>query len=435
MNSRFDIQHSKLAREAATLVSGNVLAQIISLAAYFALTRIFSSEDYGLYAIFYSYIEVLIILSTCKYELAIVAADSDHEANTLARFTLRLNAIVSTILLTVALVLWLTGTLPGNFSQLGWMVLLIPPMVFLCGTSRVYSFLFNRQHGYRTMAVSEAVNAAAGALTKIALGLLGMLQAGMPVGTVAGRAMGNLVYRLKNSELKKRNSEEAVASNTPNHPISNSELSAVAHKHRNFPMYVATKDFVDSFSANLPFLWLALYFNRADVGLFSLALTFTFRPVNILNVAFEQVFYARTAEGVREKQSISRMIKRFLLGINALALPFFVLAWFVAEPVFTFCFGWEGCGVYVQALLPMVFLMLSSLSLTFISNVFGTQRIEFYFHLVLLALRVAAIAVGIAASSFLLAIRLYATAGALVAASLLVWYLWQVRRYEHSLKQ
>ena len=37
------------------------------------------------------------------------------------------------------------------------------------------------------------------------------------------------------------------------------------------------------------------------------------------------------------------------------------------------------------------------------------------------------------AGSFLLAIRLYATAGALVAASLLVWYLWQVRRYERSL--
>lgn len=406
------------------MLSGNVLAQVISLAAYFALTRIFSAEDYGLYSIFYSYIEVLIILSTCKYELAIVAADTDSEAQAMARFTLRLNAIVSTVLLTVVLALWLAGALPGNFAQLGWMVLLIPPMVFFCGTSRVYSFLFNRGHHYSTMALSETVNAAAGAIIKIGLGLLGVLQAGMPVGTVAGRAVGNLVYRLKKSEVGSWKSEKSA-------------LLAVARKHVNFPRYVATKDFINSFSSNLPFLWLALYFDRADVGLFALALTFTFRPVNILNVAFEQVLYARTAEGVREGRSVSGMIGRFLLILNVVALPLFVLAWFVAEPVFAFCFGgrWAGCGVYVQALLPWVYLMLSSTSLMFISNVFSTQKTEFGFYLVLLALRVAAIAVGIHAGSFLLAIRLYATAGALVAASLLVWYLWQVRRYEHLLRQ
>ena len=404
-----------------TLLSGNVLAQVISLLAYFALTRIFSADDYGLFSIFYSYIEVLIILSTCKYELAIVAADTDREADALARFTLRMNAIVSTLLLTIALALWLTGSLPGNFKALGWMVLLIPPMVFFCGTSRVYSFLFNRAHSYGTMALSETVNAAAAALLKIGLGLLGVLQAGMPVGTVAGRAIGNLAYRLKMRRLER---------------VGLAEQRAAARRHRNFPCYVATKDFVNSFSSNLPFLWLALYFDRAEVGLFALALTFTFRPINILNVAFEQVLYARTAEGVRERRPIAGMIGKFLLGLNAVALPLAVLAWFVAEPVFGFCFGgrWAGCGVYVRALLPWVYIMLSSTSLMFVSNVFSTQRTEFVFYLVLLALRVAAIAVGIAQGSFLLAIRLYATAGALVAASLLVWYLWQVRRYELTLR-
>ncbi len=415
------MKRSPIIREMGTLLSGNVLAQVISLLAYFALTRIFSADDYGLFSIFYSYIEVLIILSTCKYELAIVAADTDREADALARFTLRMNAIVSTLLLTIALALWLTGSLPGNFKALGWMVLLIPPMVFFCGTSRVYSFLFNRAHSYGTMALSETVNAAAAALLKIGLGLLGVLQAGMPVGTVAGRAIGNLVYRLKMKQLER---------------VGLAEQRAAARRHRNFPRYVATKDFVNSFSSNLPFLWLALYFNRAEVGLFALALTFTFRPINILNVAFEQVLYARTAEGVRERRPIAGMIGKFLLGLNAVALPLAVLAWFVAEPVFGFCFGgrWAGCGVYVRALLPWVYIMLSSTSLMFVSNVFSTQRTEFVFYLVLLALRVAAIAVGIAQGSFLLAIRLYATAGALVAASLLLWYLWQVRRYELTLR-
>ena len=419
------MRKSPILKETGTLLGGNVLAQIIALAAYFVLTRIFSPDDYGLYNIFYSYIEVLIILSTLKYELAVVVSADDREANDIAGITLRLNALVSFALLTIALVLWLTGTLPGNFSQLGWMVLLIPPMVFFCGTSRVYGALFNRMHRYNAIAVNETVNAASGALLKVVLGLLGMLQAGMPVGTVAGRAIANITYRLKLRQLGR----------TPSFRGDRAAALSVMRRHRNFPFFVATKDFINSLSYNLPFLWLALYFDRAEVGLFALALTFTFRPANLLNNAIEKVYYARTAENVRQNEPIGRMITRLLLVVNAIALPVCVLAWFVAEPVFSFCFGgrWAGCGVYVRALLPWIFLSLSATPLTFISNVFSTQRVEFYFYLVLLALRVTAIAIGIQAGGFLLAIRLYAAAGALVSASLLVWYLWQVRHYEHSL--
>lgn len=407
------------------MLGGNVLAQVIALAAYFILMRIFSPDDYGLYNIFYSYIEVLIILSTLKFELAVVVADDDREANDLAGLTLRINTLVSLLLLTIVLVLWLTGMLPGNFAQLGWMVLLIPPMVFFCGTSRVYGALFNRMHCYRSIAVNETVNAGTGALLKIALGLLGMLQAGMPVGTVAGRAIANITYRLKLRQLGR----------TPSFHGDRTAAFSVMRKHRNFPFFVASKDFINSLSYNLPFLWLALYFDRAEVGLFALALTFTFRPANLLNTAIEKVYYARTAEGVRQGEPVGRMISRMLLVVNAIALPVCILAWFAAEPVFSFCFGgrWAGCGIYVRALLPWIFLSLSATPLTFISNVFSTQRIEFYFYLVLLALRVAAIAIGVSAGGFLLAIRLYAAAGALISASLLMWYLWQVRRYERSL--
>jgi O-antigen/teichoic acid export membrane protein len=420
------IGNSKLVREAATLVSGNMLAQVITLAAYFVLTRIYTPDDYGLFNIFYSYIEVLIIFSTCKYELAIVVADDEREAAAVSRFALRMNTLVSAGLLTVALVLWLTGLLPGNLAQLGWMVLLIPPLVFFCGTSRVYSFLYNRFHRYEMIAVSDSVNAGSGALLKIVLGLFGFSQSGLPIGTVIGQAAANINYRLR---LKSLPNAQAIRN------IPNSERRAAAKKHRNFPFFVATKDFINTFSSNLPFLWAALYFERAEVGLFGLALTFTMQPVNILSVAFERVLYARTAETVRDRQPLMHLLCRFLLPLMAVALPIGVLAGFVAEPVFVFCFGdrWQGCGVFVQTLLPLALATLCCNSLMFIPNVFSSQRTEFVFYLVLLALRVAAIAIGVGAGDFLLAITLYAAAGTLVKASLLLWYLWQVRRYERTL--
>lgn len=417
------MKQKSIVREAATLVSGNILAQLIAFAAYFVLTRIYSPDDYGLFNIFYSYIEVLIILSTCKYELATVVADDDKEAAAVSRFALRLNTIISCILLTIALVLWLTGALPGNFSQLGWMVLLIPPMVFFCGTSRIYSFLYNRFHRYGQIAVSDNVNAGSGALLKILLGWLGLSQSGLPIGTVLGQAASNLNYRLRLRSLGL--------------PATNAaENKAAARKHRNFPLYVATKDFVSTFSSNLPFLWLAIYFDRAEVGLFGLALTFTMQPVNLISTALERVLYTRAAEAVHTRHTIAPMLRRFMLPLSALAIMACVAAWFVAEPIFSFCFGsrWHGCGPYVQALLPWVLTSFISACMLFIPNVFSTQRTEFFFYLVLLVLRVVAIIIGIGAADFLLAIRLFAIASAAVYVALALWYLWQVRRYDATVR-
>ena len=412
-----------IAGETATMVSGNLLAQLIALAAYFVLTRIYSPDDYGLFNIFYSYIEVFIILSTCKYELAVVVADDEREAAAVSRFALRLNTVVSLLLLTVALVLWLCEALPGNFGQLGWMVLLIPPMVFFCGTSRIYSFLYNRFHRYRQIALSENVNAGSGALLKITLGLLGMTPAGLPVGTVLGQAASNLNYRLRLHSL-------ALPSTTA------ADGKAAARKHSNFRRFVATKDFVNTFSANLPFLWLALYFNRAEIGLFGLALTFTRQPVLLLCAAFERVLYARGAEAVRQRQPLSGLVWRFLLIVNAVALPAAIAAWFLAEPVFAFGFGarWQGCGVYVQAVIPWILLTLTANSLMFVANIFSTQRTEFFFNLAQLLLRVVALYIGIRMGSFLLSIRMFAAVSALVSAALTLWYLWQVRRYDATLR-
>ena len=416
------IRESALAREAATLASGNILAQAISMLAYLILTRIYSPSDYALFNIFYSYIEVLIILSTCKYELAVVVAKDNRETAAIARFALRLNTLVCLLLLTVAAVLYLTHALPGNLAELGVLTLLIPPMVYFSGTSRIYASLYNRVRRYKLIAASVTTNSIAGAALKVLFGLLGMNHAGMPLGTVLGQASANLLYRFRMRSL-------ALPS------TSRSEQIAAARHHRNFPLFVASRDFIDSLSANLPFLWLALYFDRADVGLFGLALTFTFRPANLLSGAFERVLYARVAEGVRERRSVWRMMARFMLSVNAVALPVCVVLWVVAEPLFTFLFGaeWTGCGVYVRAILPWIYIAFNSTSLMFVSNVFSNQRTEFVFCMAVFALRIGAVALGLHLGSFLVSIRLYATAGALGVASLLLWYLYQVRRYERSL--
>lgn len=426
MGLKQHFSESRLMKPLATLLSGNVMAQGITMLSYLLLTRIYTPDDFGLFGIFYSYIEVLIILSTCKYELAPVIAESDREATAIMRFTMRLNAVVSVLLLTVLLVLNLCHALPGKVGQIGYVSLLIPPLVFFCGTTRVYAAMFNRFHQFKQIAFSDLTISASGALAKIVLGLVRFLHfVGLPLGTVLGQAAGNINYLISLKRL-----------NLPK-DISRQEMWAAVRKHRKFPLYTAPKDFIDAFSGNLPFLWLplAMAVGDAELGLLLLALTFTLRPVNVFNTAVERVLYVDIKERMESHQRIGGRVGKFMLLSNLAIVPFLVVAYLYAEPIFVFVFGakWIGTGPYIQALLPWVWVLFSANSLYCIPYAFGRQRVELYFCLALLALRVALLWVGIVRGDFMLAVQLYALSGLVIGVARLCWYIYLLRRYDSSL--
>ena len=195
------LRRDSLLGEAATLLGGNVAAQAIAMLAYLVLTRLYTPDDFALFNIFFSYIEVLVILSTCKYELAVVAARDGDEAAAVARFAMRLNGAVALLLLGVVTLLYLSDSLPGHYSELGAVALLVPPMVWLMGSTRIHAGLYNRAHRYRTMASAEVSGAASGALLKIVFNLLGTGSTGLPLGAVLGQGVANGIYRLRRRTL------------------------------------------------------------------------------------------------------------------------------------------------------------------------------------------------------------------------------------------
>ena len=140
----------------------------------------------------------------------------------------------------------------------------------------------------------------------------------------------------------------------------------------------------------------------------------------------------RTAEKVRAKQPIRQDIRRFVLYVNAVALPLFAVAFVFGGDIFAFLFGdrWSGCEFYIRCLLPWVYIALTSTSLMFVANVFSRQKTEFVFYIVLFVLRLAAMGIGLYRGDFRMAIMLFAISGTLVSAALLVWYMFLVERYE-----
>ena len=196
------------------------------------------------------------------------------------------------------------------------------------------------------------------------------------------------------------------------------------------------KEFLSSFSVNLPFLWLALYFDNATIGLFALALTFLQRPMLMVANAMENSYYSDSAARQREGKPLFGRLGRMAGGLAAVALPIAVAGFFWAEPIFTFLLGdqWVGTGYYVRCLLPWLVVRLLANALAFTGNLFETQHVDFWMQVALLALRVAALGVGVARHDFRLAIFLFCAVSTAVQLLQLAWYLWQLRRYDKQLR-
>lgn len=425
MDLKQNLSQSKVLKPLATLLSGNVLAQGITMLSYLLLTRIFTPDDFGVFNIFYSYIEVLIILSTWKYELVPVIAQDNREVAAVKRFTLRLNAIVSFVLLGIITLLYFLGALPSKIQSIGLISLLIPFMVFFCGTTRVYAALFNRYENFKQIALSDITISLTGAVAKILMGISTLLHpVGLPWGTVLGQAAGNLNYVVNLRKL-----------NLPS-DISRDEMWAMVRKYKNFPLFTAPKDFIDALSANLPFIWLplAMCVGDAELGLLGLALTFTFRPANVYNNASERVLYVRVSEGLREHRKIGRQLLKFVLWTNVIVVPLAAIGFVWGEPIFSFVFGseWAGSGPYLRALIPWILLMTTTNSLYCVPYAFGRQRGELFFCIALLVLRIAGLYMGVCQGCFIAAIIYYAAASGLISLSRLIWYAAIVRRHDAS---
>ena len=73
---------------------------------------------------------------------------------------------------------------------------------------------------------------------------------------------------------------------------------------------------------------------------------------------------------------------------------------------------------------------LTTTSLMFIFGVFGKQRVEFAFFVVLLFLRVVSMLVGIQSHNFQIGILLFSVSGAVLYLAVLAYIVVMLRRYE-----
>jgi O-antigen/teichoic acid export membrane protein len=414
-----NIWNSEFFRNVATLISGTSLAQAFAVLIYIFLGRIYTEEDFGVFGLYMNILNITVIFSTAKYELAILLPKSEKESINLLGLSGLISVGVSLVLLLIVLPMndlicrWL-----GSEEIAPWLYF-IPLSTLMVGWFTSYRNFSNRQKRYKLIAGANIGQSVSNSLVKLGLGLLIAGAAGLIIGVVFGQLVGFLVFFIVHWRL------QAYKAGF----IKWSEMKRLGRKYILFPKYNLWQGLINNLSGAFPVFILSSYFSTGIAGFYTFGYMILYRPVNLVANAFYQVMFQRFAEKRHGSDSIRPEVLLFLKrNTQVLLLPFIISGIFFPE-IFAFIFGdkWIEAGKYARILLPWIFMVSLVMPLSFIPDLYKKQRIAMIIDAVKLIARLGGLIVGVILENVYIGLALYSGLSTLIIGYSLLWYLQLVK--------
>jgi O-antigen/teichoic acid export membrane protein len=415
-----NIWENEFFKNVATLISGTTFAQAFSVIIYIFLSRIYTEEDFGVFGLYMNILNITIIFSTAKYELAILLPKSDREAVNL----LGLSGLISTLvsLLLMALVVLMNGQIChwlGSEEISTWLYF-IPLSTLLVGFFTSFRNYSNREKRYRLIAGANIGQSLSNSMLKLGLGLLIAGAAGLIFGVVFGQLVGFIVFAAVHIRVN------------PQHAswLSFKEMKKLAKQYSLFPRYNLWQGLINNVSGALPVFIFSSYFSTAIAGIYTFGYMILYRPVSLVASAFYQVMFQRFVEKQHQQSPILPEVLLFIRRTTQVLLIPFIGVGVFAPQIFGFVFGqnWVEAGRYAQIILPWIFMVSLVMPLSFIPDLYKKQRVAMIIDGVKLLCRLGGLLAGVVTKNVYIGLASYSGASVLVVGYSLFWYIRLVRK-------
>lgn len=418
------IARSELVRNSAKLLSANVIAQAIGLLVYPILTRLYSPEDFGLLNLFLSIGGVLVLLSTAEYQYAIVLPKKDEEARGLVH-------ICGFLLLITTGIVFLTVPFSKpiarlfNTPELANWYWLMPLFVFVMGLWNILNYWYIRRKQFGAISRYQISQSVLSSITKIGIGCIKDIHCGLIIGSLFGPLFPIVVHLY-----------HAIVDKLLCHLQSKKNYRTLIFQYKNFPLFSFPRALLNQLGSNMPTLLLTPFFGLAEIGFYSMSITLAFRPINMLCSSIYQVMYQRLAERVINKDSIWKLLAKYVIRVGSISVLLFLILFFALPNMVTFLLGegWLTTSKYIQLMLPWLLMVILVSTTSYITDIFQRQRGYMIFEIIYVLSRLAALIIGIIKDSMYLSISLYCIVSCLILLIEFIWFAHIIYTYEKSIK-
>lgn len=357
--------HSAYAKNVLTLASGTALSQAIPLAISPILTRLFTPEEFGLFALYFSILMICSVFATGKYELAILLPTERNRAKAVLYLSILICLGVSLSLLVIVILVKNPLLRLLNAELLGWQILWLPFGILGIGLSQSFYYYFNRESKFSSMAMIRIFRSISYSMFAIIGGFFAI-----PGALIFSDTLGYFisVTVIGGSTMRKDNTHPNIH-----------EIKSVAYTYRNFPKFLILSGVLEKGSGQAPVFMLSNFFASLHAaGFFSFAQRIVIAPADLLARAIGDVFRQQASDEYSRNGQCSLLFARTFRKLFIIGVIPFTLAYLFAPNLFEFVFGeaWREAGLYAKVMMPMFFLqfVVSPLSSMFV--IAGKQKYD-----------------------------------------------------------
>lgn len=364
----FLLLKSEIIRSSSVLISGTIIAQLVSILLQPILRRLYSPESFGILSAYMSIIGMIVILCSLRYDDTIVLPKSDKESINLVGLSLFISFCFN--LLIFILVLILGGkiksflNLPVNFPVK--ILYIIPAGAFLFSIYQSLNSWLIRKKKYISVSVNKLVRRSTEGSAQILFAFL--------------KSFNGLIY----SDIIGQTANAATAAFQSKkyglnfNLLSIAKIKYVFKKYSEFPKFNLLPAFMSSCSYLLPPLFIVKFFSPETAGFFDLSKLLLSIPMALIASAISNVLLQRISERYNRKESFMSEIKPILYIVLFIAVAEIAAIMFFGEELFKIVFGsqWITSGKISK-------IMVWSFALNFIASSFTSifvsmRRIKTY---------------------------------------------------------
>ena len=333
---------SNFFKNTAILVMGTGIAQAIPILLQPILRRVYTPEDFGAFAVYFSMIGILTVIANFRYDLAIGLPKSDEEGANVLFLTLFINFFFN-ICLFLVILCFRNGIahlfkFPDKFSGF---LFLLPISTFLFCSFQSMNYWLIRKKEFRSLSVNKISRRGAEGVVQIIFGLF-RNPSGLFWADVAGSLSNNIsgIRQLKKTEFRYRY-------------FSREKVLVLIKRYRHFPKFNLLPALLGTLAMQFPVFIINKLFTKTELGFFDLTQQAILAPFALITVAVSQVLLQVVTEKKHKGEKILGDFMRLSVLLLAIGIVSAAIIELWGPELFSFVFGnkWSVAGSYSRILI------------------------------------------------------------------------------------
>lgn len=330
------IKTSSFFKNTSQIVTGNMIAQILSIIFMPITSRLYGPIFFGEFGVFNATINLVNGLVCLGLVSAIVSPEDDQEASAIYKVSLISVSTFAIVMLTLAMLFAPVFQVINVSANYYWICILMGIFLVVNNWAAMTYVWGNRQKDYKLLMYNPIIASVVNFVVAYCFGIIGVKSYGLVAGAILSQVaiLIHLLIRLRPMNFKH----------------SFDDLKHVLTRYKDFPKYQMSSNFLKGVGAQFPILIMSFYFGTSFVGQYNMGQRLLYLPITIVGGAMGQVHFKQATDLANSGHDVGEFTYKVVKAILIFAIiPLLLFAVF-GELIFKFFLGtqWGMAGTIAQ---------------------------------------------------------------------------------------